>query len=75
VPDPHRAARLRIASMLLAPRDSEGVARSPLSDDQAMASIRAMPKSQVAHLTGQINWVREYEANEVPEHVSTGEAR
>lgn len=70
-----RAARLRIASLLLAPRDSEGLVRTPLSDDQAMASIRALRSDDRAHLTGLINWVREYEANDEPERASAGEER
>lgn len=62
-----RADRLRIAALLLAPRDSEGVARAPLPDAQALAAIRAMPEKERATLTSHIDWVREYEACDMPE--------
>jgi len=62
-----RADRLRVATFLLAKRDSEGVVRSPLPADQAMAAIRALTAQDRATLTAQINWVREYEANDMPE--------
>jgi len=62
-----RAERLRVACLLLAPRDSEDAVRAPLSDDHAMAKIRAMRTRERTHLTAQITWVREYEENETPE--------
>lgn len=63
-PAAEKADRLRIAAMLLAPRDSEGTARAPLPAAEAMAKIRAMRSHERTHLTGLINWVREYEAVE-----------
>jgi hypothetical protein len=69
-----RADRLRVASFLLGVRDSEGVVRSPLPADQTMAAIRAMPAPERANLTAQINWVREYEANDMPERHSASAA-
>lgn len=62
-----RADRLRIAAKLLAPRDKEGVVRSPLPDVEALAAIRAMLAHERATLTSHINWVREYEACDMPE--------
>lgn len=62
-----RADRLRIASLLLAPRDREGVVRTPLQPDEARAVIRAMPNMERASLTLLVDWVESYEANETPE--------
>jgi len=62
-----RAERLRVACVLLAPRDGEDTVRVPLSRDEAMARIRAMRTRERHQLTARVNWVREYEQNEVPE--------
>jgi hypothetical protein len=63
----NRADRLRIAATLLAPRDTEGVVRTPLADDRALAIIRVMPGNERAALTSHIDWVQDYEANDTPE--------
>ncbi len=62
---PHeRADRLRIATLLLAPRDSEsGAVRTPLSNEAAMARIRTMMAEDRARLSSQITWVRAYEGH------------
>ena len=62
--------RLRIASLLLATPDSEGVVRAPLGADVALAAIRAMPNAQRATLSARIDWVTDYESNETPERHS-----
>lgn len=59
--------RLRIACCLLGKRDSEGVFRSALPEADALAAIRAMLRAERAVLTSHIDWVRDYEANEMPE--------
>ena len=69
-----RAQRLRIASVLLAPRDNEGMVRAPLPADEAMARIRKLPALERSHLTGLINWVREFEENDTPERPGSGAA-
>jgi len=63
-PDPNR---LRIACCLLGQRDSEGVFRSPLPEAEALARIRSMSPAERATLTSHIDWVQDYEANEMPE--------
>ena len=55
-----RADRLRIAAALL----NQG-------EPAALMVIRKMRSAERAHLTGLINWVRDYEANEVPEQADT----
>lgn len=62
--DSDRAHRVRIAALLLAPRDSEGVVRAPLSDAQTLATIKNLRAPQRAALTSQVNFVREYEREE-----------
>ena len=67
--------RLRIASLLLAAPDSEGVVRAPLADAEALATIRAMPNARRAALSASIDWVTDYELNETPERHSGDPAR
>lgn len=58
-----RADRLRIAAVLL----NQG-------EPAALMVIRKMRSQERAHLTAQINWVRDYEAHDVPAHVDEGTA-
>jgi transposase len=62
--DKSRDDRLRIASVLLAPRDSEGVVRAPLPVYDAKDKIKSMRAADRALLTAQVNWVQEYEREE-----------
>lgn len=55
-----KADRLRIAAALL----NQG-------EPAALMVIRKMWSAERAHLTGLINWVREYEANDGPEQADT----
>lgn len=57
-----RADRLRIAAALL----NQG-------EPAALMVIRKMRSQERAHLTGLVNWVREYEENEMPDPASTGD--
>lgn len=61
MPDPHRPDRLRIAALLLAPRDSEGMVRAPLPVYDVKDKIKAMRAADRARLTAQVNWVQDYE--------------
>lgn len=58
-----RADRLRIAAVLL----NQG-------EPAALMVIRKMRSGERAHLTGLINWVRDYEANDEPPHIDQGAA-
>jgi hypothetical protein len=62
--DQSRADRLRIAAVLL----GQG-------EPAALLSIRKMRAAERAQLTAQINWVRDYEAADMPERTSDTGAR